>query len=569
MASPPSTGSDPVKHSLPLQNGREMRNNGVSPTWPVENSERAELPQEVNKEERSKLVIDLDYLKQLETKITHLQHRVETCERGPESLAGSHISEPQISLVSDSAISQASTQRARRSRSPEIIENIDGPPITRSMGSIKDKEGNLKVSSLQIARWKCFDPLDSRSLENEDGVTVGKFPIGNVVNRSLVTVTQEYDRNKQFWRRRVEIASSVFYYLLKGMAQDNIDDFFLDGILYMVEPLMILFLNRKQLLQHLESASESAQVIEETRFILGFMKNEFSRESRTIDNFESATPPNMISYQDLWLLYRPGTLVFSHVNDGYEAFIVSFVEGLNTRLPSQVDRHGFTRCDVFCWSIDYDGEIFGRVWSIHCIAPFEGVRAIGSLALVPEKYLPNTNIVKESLISRGRHFLSLQGQHYREYANNQRNGVPTRVMIDQLTYSRRNRWLISIDRKQRPSDPNTYNIYSEWARYCQPNRTSAVKDRLPRRSPGPRSFVRPFDEELCFRDYKDDRDGDFEECQTDPYRRYGCDRPQQRIVDEFDKYDIFDPKTEVDELVLLLCPQHIRGFCFSDKVWSM
>lgn len=54
----------------------------------------------------------------------------------------------------------------------------------------------------------------------------------------------------------------------------------------------------------------------------------------------------------------------------------------------------------------------------------------------------------------------------------------------------------------------------------------------------------------------------------EPYRRYDSDRPARQVDSDFTKYDLLEPDSTADELTLLLCPQHVHGYCLRDKVWK-
>lgn len=144
------------------------------------------------------------------------------------------------------------------------------------------------------------------------------------------------------------------------------------------------------------------------------MRKELS-ESKVLDEIESATPSGLIEFPNIWMLYPPGTTIYSKWNGEYEAFIVDSVRGVRKSMRHKSGQHTYSRLELTCWSIDYDGEIFGRVWSTHEIFPFKGSKEISSLQVVPEKFLPDAENVKSSLTTRGKEFWALQGQNYREY----------------------------------------------------------------------------------------------------------------------------------------------------------
>ena len=529
----------------------------------VSKSNNLEQSKEAVKELNEKIMVDVDFLHKLESKISDLQSRVEECEgaRGaPDSASNSSISDSEDSVDSVSDLGHRGGRAAKYARDfdhDEII--ICEPEVKKCQQGAKLFRG----PNLKIVRWNYLGE-NQRYEAVRDGMPtrpVVEFPF----DRPLLTVISEYDCHIQFWRRRVEIASPPFFDLLKEVSQHNMSDVALhEGVFYLMEPLMGLFLNRKQLTDYVESTDESTEAKEHAEFILNFLKSDFGDISRVLDNFESVTPPNLVKYCDLWMLYRPGTTVYSHANGEWEAFVVDDLDGMQIRKPSQNNRHALTRLDLRAWSMNFDGEVYGRVWSIHCVAPFHGVRDIGSLALVPEKFLLDGNTIKESLLSRGKKFCQFQVQYCQESETSPSQS--TRVMVDHLTYQRRNGWLISIDGKYGPSSAKdgswNDNKYSDW------DTSGEVFDRRPRRYIPQRSLVRHFESEYCSRDYELESIDKPEDTQAEPCRRYSADRPSRVVVREFEKYDLIRTDAETDELTLMLFPQHVRGFCFRDKVWS-
>ena len=519
---------------------------------------KCEQPKEAFKEHKEKILVDVDFLHKLESKISDLQSRVEVCEGAPDSPSASSVS------GSEDSVDSVSDLGYKGGRATRFSEDFDDEIIICESGTKKEKQGTKDVEGpiLEIARWNNHFGENQRFEAVREGMSTPAVQFA--AGRPLLTIVSEYDHNL-FWRRRIEIASPAFFDLLNEVSQHNIVDLVIhEGVLYLMEPLMILFLNRKQLTDYVQNTKESTQAKEHADFVLNFLKSDFSDTSRLLDNFESVTPPNLVKYSDLWMLYRPGTTVYSRANGEWEAFVIDGLDGMQVRKPSPDNRHALTRLDMRAWSMNFDGEVYGRVWSIHCVAPFHGVKDISSLPLVPEKFLVDGNAIRESLISRGKKFCTFQVQHYQESEI-----IPsqsTRVMIDHLTYQKRNGWLISIDGKYGPTSAKHKswrdNRFSDW------DTSGEAFDRRPRRYTPQRSLVRHFEDEYCSRDYELESIDKAEDTQAEPCRSYSIDRPSHVVVRDFEKYDLIQPDAKMDDLTLVLCPQHVRGFCFQDKVWS-
>ena len=506
-------------------------------------------------------------VKELETMVKDLQRRVKICERWPRPRSVS----PQISRRGSFADDfepywrdVPGTTKPKRWRGPppppppfEIIPTgTCSPPVMVPLGGPITIDG---LPRLEVVRWKqratkYGDPEWQSDLE---APVTGASP-KDFSHRSILTVIREFNTKGDFLRRRIHIVSPAVVALLKDPARYDIDgnsrDDTKEDEIKLGEPLMILFHSRKYLQE--KAAVDTRAARDQIQYVLDFMRTDFSDVSQTLDEIESATPSGLISYPELFLLYSPGTIVYSKENGEYEAFIVDSLRGMRKHQNGE-----YGRLHLSCWSVNYDGEVFGRVWSTHTISPFHGVRSIQSLDLVPEKFLPKANVVKSELISRGQKSWSLQGQNFLEYTgeiwSQYSSKEPVRVMVDCLTYQRRNDWPIRINKKRGPDAAQSKN----WRDNRFTDRYNGRGRRRPRRSRSPIS-IRSDDE------YSPERSRDRRRNHAPPYRRHRTDRPDHELESGFDSYDSVDPGSKPDWLLLLLCPQHAQGYCLRDKVWS-
>ncbi|KAL8771618.1 MAG: hypothetical protein Q9209_003062 [Squamulea sp. 1 TL-2023] len=415
---------------------------------------------------------------------------------------------------------------------------------------------------VEIKRMKKSYNHHGDSRVERDRTTPNALTSIDLSKEYLLSVFREYDRKKNYWRRTLEIHSPPFIELLRRLAYSNLDLPASDDMLRLKEPLMLLFHSRTKLTEWLKT----------THFILNFLENEYQDLVKVQNDLDACDLSSVIKYEHAWLLYAPGTLVFSKENGEYEAFVVESLRGCQRHQPSYNSRFTHSTLEITCWSINYDGEIFGRVWSTHYIAPFEGLKEISSLDLVPEGFVPNRESVKETLVERGSRFWALQGQCFREYTgevwSSHIHEDPIRVMIDHLTYQRRMNWPIEIDRKRGPANAQSKN----W----RENRFSKAQKgpRAPYDYPPPPPLrpLRPSQNRNIYahgddRDYSPDRNNNQDQ-HEEAYERVDCDRPPQAVNAFFKKYDSLAAGTEPDEMTKLLCPQLVHGYCLRDKVWK-
>ena len=386
-------------------------------------------------------------------------------------------------------------------------------------------------------------------------------------NESVLTVVREYDVKKNFWRKTIEILSPEFIQTLHEVTPYNVElPALADGFLILSEPLMPIFWNRQHLTDFAEKDSianphKNKQAKEHTRLILDWMRKENAETSKKLDAIESAAPTGLIEFSDLWMLYAPGTVVFSKENGEWEALVVDSVRGCQKSVRRRSGQHDYTRLDLTCWAIDYDGEVFGRVWTTHCIMPFQNQKEIKTLSLVPERFLPECSSVKESLRARGKQFWGLQGQNYKEYTGE--------MYSQRLTYQRRENWPIVINNKKGPSTAISKNWRDD--RFNNHNHNHSRRNYRydeyghpthPRAPPPVNVDVR--NSYTPEGDYYDPPPQN----EMGSYTVYPADRPPQKEKDIFGQYDIIKPEDTPDDFVCMLCPQQVHGFCLRDKVWS-
>lgn len=474
--------------------------------------------------------------------------------------------------VNNKQLQKYETNVIYRPGSPDSSVNTDSAEDT-----LKDTDALLLTADepkLKIKRFKLVqNQYGDEIVEKASDVGVGGSKTKKLGNESVLTVFRHFDRKYNFWRRSIDILSQAFVDVLRQVTDYDIDISPVDDVLTLTEPLMLLFHHRKHLAAYLARADEKSedivptQATAHTRLIFDYMLSEFEAVNRKLDDLESAEPSSLITFPEIWLLYAPGTVVYTTDNGEHEAFIVDSVCGAGKRPRGRFGRQFHERLELTCWAINYDGEIFGREWSTHIIAPFDGTKEITTLDMVPEKFLPDAGKVKEFLTARGKEFWALQGQNYREYTgeiwSQHMSEESIRVMVDHLTYQRRMDWPITINKKSGPSDAMSKN----WRQNKFPSRVQNFDQscpffenrgrRLPR--PPPRCVPQP-------RGYSPDRE--FDEQYEEPYRRYHCERPPFRGDSKFNKYDALEPDWQPDSLVFLLCPQHVQGYCLRDKIWS-
>lgn len=463
---------------------------------------------------------------------------------------------------------------------PIGLSSLEIAPRNDSGSAADDAKVDRQGPKVEIKRLKrTFDQYGTPKVEKDRTAPNAASTSVDLSNECLLLVFREFDRKKNYWRRSLEIRSPSFIELLRSIAHSNVDLPASDDTLRLKEPLMPLFHNRMKLAS-LSGSSDASNSLalearEHTNLILNFMEDECQDVVKVQKELAAEDPTSLIKFEYAWLLYAPGTIVRSKENGEFEAFVVESIRGDLRHQPSYNSRYSHSTFELTCWSIDYDGEIFGRVWSTHYVAPWEGTKEISTLDLLPLAFMQDKLAVRESLLERGQQFFALQGQCFREYTGevwsshaNDPQAEPIRVMVDHLTYQRRMNWPIEIDRKRGPANAQSKNWREN--RFSR-GRNGSQSPYLYPPPPPPRPLRRGGNRIVYA--HGDDRDVSPERYnhpdeQEHGYERVECDRPPQSGNAMYRKYDSLKPDTVADEMCKLLAPQTVHGYCMRDKVWS-
>jgi len=126
--------------------------------------------------------------------------------------------------------------------------------------------------------------------------------------------------------------------------------------------------------------------------------------------FNQYSPSGLVTFELLWTLFRPETLVVFQTDYFQECYRVSTCEH---RI-----RNGENNFEIVAWYWDYNGISFGPSRKLLRIPEFQGARKITQLIVFPFDALPDTEkaAVSQNLISRGKKWRHLVDQCHRQYS---------------------------------------------------------------------------------------------------------------------------------------------------------
>ncbi len=125
----------------------------------------------------------------------------------------------------------------------------------------------------------------------------------------------------------------------------------------------------------------------------------------TIKAFEDYVAHGVITFEHLWTIFQPGSVVVSRYSGTVSAyeFVSGSFEETQCGKAYQLELH----------CIDWSGENFGRYTERVNLYEFKGTKSISSLAAFPLAFHPEKRAMRQRLISRGRKWEELAGYHYK------------------------------------------------------------------------------------------------------------------------------------------------------------
>jgi hypothetical protein len=235
------------------------------------------------------------------------------------------------------------------------------------------------------------------------------FPTGGCVLRRV----KEYGEKGVHIETRLEIRSPILARILKDTVGKYPGPEFksLSGDKPAIaEPYLMIFHNWERLQGRL-GISEGEEK-EHLGFLLDTVKSQVPNAARTLESMK-CEKLTTIHYHSVWLLYRPGTVVYRLGHGVRRALVVLRVKNCKQKqdgvwTPFSLDMRQL----VF----DKSGE---HLEPFHCtenVPQFDGAVPVANLQYVPSGYLANEFSVKEGLIERGRRYWSYKGSSsYLEY----------------------------------------------------------------------------------------------------------------------------------------------------------
>ncbi|SMR61103.1 unnamed protein product [Zymoseptoria tritici ST99CH_1E4] len=253
-------------------------------------------------------------------------------------------------------------------------------------------------------------------------------------SKFALCLVRHMDRtNKQVQRISLQINSQH----LKDILKETISDF--PGVSFQTKDITIdapyrVLYHYKDELEKVAESLEDEEASEHLDLLLNFIDEQFKN---TIEEAQNLKDQGLMSYEHLWSIFRPGSIIYAPVYGQPRAFTL-------TNYAYSCDPPGLQLSLKF---VDFDGEDFGTRSTIKLVPAFSGAQPISGFAAFPIEYHSDSHALHAKLVDRGRRMEQHAGMHFRSYTGialeqtpcgMDRYSIDGRIVVDTKTFHRLN-----------------------------------------------------------------------------------------------------------------------------------
>ncbi|KAF2839139.1 ATPase [Patellaria atrata CBS 101060] len=305
------------------------------------------------------------------------------------------------------------------SKAEEILDTTDGQIEDGSISTIKNIYKSAKDADGNWT-WVAEEPTDvPEAAENNE---TAKFAI-------IVRNAKSPDSRKRLEAAEIVIQSPR----LKDVLSEVLKDY--PGVACELKRLIFEapfkpFVHRwADLLAYEKRRDLEETTREHLKLLMDTLRYEIGD---AIKAFEDYVQHGVITYEHLWMVFQPGSVIVAEHRGPLSAFELERSEYMSNQCGN------FVR--LFSDCVDFNGSNFGRCREKIDIEEFYGTKKIVSLNAFPLAFHPDQENVRKSLIERGKVFEQLAGYEYRSYSgpaitwdregNEQTVQVSGRIVVD-------------------------------------------------------------------------------------------------------------------------------------------
>ncbi|KAI1298226.1 P-loop containing nucleoside triphosphate hydrolase protein [Xylaria venustula] len=151
-------------------------------------------------------------------------------------------------------------------------------------------------------------------------------------------------------------------------------------------PYYVLVHHRAALLRYKTSQPEThdeeyaATTSKHIDLLVGFLEQTYGRQIREEGMRHSRKIPT-VTYEWLWLLLRPGEVIYTQHDSAWSPFVISRVSK-----KSSPNEDGLRSYSIDCWNYMYQNKKLRRTMHTFKINPFSGEEAIRNLTIIPARF---------------------------------------------------------------------------------------------------------------------------------------------------------------------------------------
>lgn len=224
--------------------------------------------------------------------------------------------------------------------------------------------------------------------------------------------------------------------------------------------------------------------------VVGFMENYLQKLLDIRDKITSLSL-DTIAFSDLWQLFKPGTTVVQNTGSmrygNPQAYRIFHVEGPFNQVPSHIP---YETMNLHCYSLAFDGVTFRPGQSSFRIHPYQGLRNIRNLSVLPVSFVAE---LESKLQARGRNFLG------HRYGHRQYTGLTNTLCATDTPYMSRTNAITLMPEEY--IDDEVFVDFKMGLQYCPPFR-DYLDSVYPNKSPWfshDKPSARPVLKDACWR----------------------------------------------------------------------
>ncbi|KAI9766368.1 MAG: hypothetical protein M1840_006632 [Geoglossum simile] len=250
------------------------------------------------------------------------------------------------------------------------------------------------------------------------------------------------DKENKYYTEYVDVKSEGLQDILREIFKD-VNGISLGEDKPSVHPALLLtYLPQLEAYQTIHSTHSSIQHL---KLLTQYLTDHYDA---TLKRFNALLKEGKISFDLLWILFQPNTLVYTTCPGSDQPRYLKFNFG---QMEQSSQGECFFKLD--CRYLDYNRKIFGEVETSLAVAEFRGTKKVNTLDVFPLQYHEQAEKLKDALTARGRKFISLMGIYHRNYkgiAFIKQKGkydkvyVESQVMIDASEFKQVNPNYISL-----------------------------------------------------------------------------------------------------------------------------